>query len=316
MCVIVLNWNGWNDTRECLESLLQVAHRPLALMVVDNGSTDDSVEQLRRWAAGQDIELTDAREGQGLSGEAFWQRTVLLHLPENRGFAGGFNAGLRLALAQPEMTHCVVLNNDTIVEPGFLAPLLQAAAPEDVALVGGRIVYHHDPRVTWYGGGHIDWRKVQSVHWDDLNQAASGPVAVGFVTGCMFLVTRALLQRVGPLPEHYFIYYEDVDYCARIARAGGRLLYEPRSTIRHKVGATMGTLETSPRTAFLATRNRLWLARRYLARWALVRAVCFVVGTRLLKVVAALLRGRTGVASAMLRGIRMGLGPRTSEVAR
>lgn len=234
---VVLNWNGLEDTTACLASLAEADYPSLEVVVVDNGSTDGSPGLLRQR----------------------FPRVALLETGENLGYAGGNNVGLRYALERGA-DYVLLLNNDTEVAPGFLRRLVEAAeADPRVGVVGPTIYYYDRPDVVWSAGGAIDWRRgrTRMVGLDepDRGQFGTAPREVDFVSGCAMLVRREAVERVGLLDERFFLYYEEVEWCVRIRRAGFRILHVPGAHIWHKIPSD--GREASPMVHYYMSRNRL-----------------------------------------------------------
>ena len=210
---IVLNWNGWQDTARCLESLRASAYPSLRVVVVDNGSTE-------------------------FPGETAWAE--LIRLERNRGFTGGVNAGLRLAL-EHGADYAFLLNNDATVELDCLATLVQAAESRpDVGLAGPKIVWAGEPGRLWSAGMSVAWRRASiEAHRDEPDDGRfDGRRLVQGLSGCALLVKRAVLERVGLLDERYFAYYEDFDWCLRARGAGFRCLYVGDACAAHAGSAS------------------------------------------------------------------------------
>jgi GT2 family glycosyltransferase len=239
--IIVLNWNGLNDTLDCLESLGQLDYKNYKVVVVDNGSVDGSVPVIRERFPG----VTIVENG------------------ENLGYAGGNNVGLRYAMAQGA-DYALLLNNDTVVDPAFLRVLVDEVQAEPaVGIAGPTIYYHERPDVIWSAGGAIDWqrgstRMVGLDEWDE-GQFGAEPRPVDFVTGCAMLVRRAVMEQVGLLDERFFAYYEEAEWCVRAARAGYKILHVPLARMWHKISPS--TQADSPLVHYYMTRNRLLFLR-------------------------------------------------------
>jgi len=238
---IVLNWNNAPDTIACLASLAQQDY-PHRVLVVDNGSTDDSVARI----AGA------------------YPAVEILQTGANLGYAGGNNAGIRKAL-EDGAEYVLVLNNDTVAERSMLSALVAAMESDaSVGIASPKILYYDDPERVWCAGASIDWRtgatrRLGADQQDDPAQDR-GPVDVDFVSGCAMLVRREAIESVGVLDEDYFLYYEETDWCVRLASRGWRMVYEPTARMYHKVSATLGL--GSPITDYYMNRNVL----RFLAR--------------------------------------------------
>jgi GT2 family glycosyltransferase len=249
--VIILNWNGGLDTVRCLRSLA-LSTQPLHPVLVDNGSTDGSVAQLR--AEFPDLDI--------------------LENGENLGFAGGNNVGIRHALACGA-EYVLLLNNDTVVDADFARPLLRAMENDPtLAAVNPKIYFLHDPQRLWAAGGQIRFQTASSGN-RGRGQKDTGqfdqPETVDFGTGCCLLVRRAALQQVGLLDASFFAYYEDLDWACRAKAQGYTIGYVPDAKIWHAVGAASKD-EAGRQGAhvhYLAARNQLWTLRTYAgrARW-------------------------------------------------
>jgi len=238
--IIVLNWNGLDDTLACVASLQCLDYPDYEVVVVDNGSIDGSVKAIR---------------------ERFPDVT-LIENGENLGFTGGNNVGLRHALER-HAHYALLLNNDTEVAPDFLRHMVEVAeADPSVGIVGPTIYYHEQPHVIWSAGGTVDRRRGQTT-MVGLNEQASGqpgtaPREVDFVTGCALLVRKSVLEQVGLLNDKFFAYYEEVEWCERARRAAYRILSVPGAKVWHKISAQARS--DSPLVHYLMTRNRLlWI---------------------------------------------------------
>lgn len=226
--IVVLNWNRRDDTLACLESLAQADLGGASLLLVDNGSLDGSVEAVRgRFPA-----------------------LRIVPLPENRGFAGGNNAGIRAALAAGA-GGVLLLNNDTRVSPDFLIPLLwafdaypRAAAvcsaihrldrPEMLDIAYAKVRFGHRDAVQLCG--------VNALPGHGFEQRCEVEVAVG----CSVLLAAEAVRRVGLFDERYFAYHEDVDWSLRARRAGYQLVYEPMSRVFHRGSTTTAAVQPAP----------------------------------------------------------------------
>ena len=242
--VIVLNWNGLADTRACLDSLEHAIDDTAVMLVVDNGSSDGSPEVLRR-------EFPRAR---------------VLETGANLRFAGGNNAGIRAALAGGA-SRVMLLNNDTTVDPGFLRALSECLRTwPGAGIVAPKILYHASPDRIWYAGGEISpW--TGTMRHRGIRERDDGrfdaPRETDYASGCCFLASREVLERVGMLDESYFMYSEDADFCMRARRAGYRVVYEPRARVWHKVSVSAGGHLSS-----FKLRNKFVSNFRFFARYA------------------------------------------------
>jgi GT2 family glycosyltransferase len=280
--IIVLQWNGWRDTRLCLESLAARTFRSAQVVVVDNGSTDGSLEELRRAGGIRVIETGS-----------------------NLRFAGGNNVALREALREG-VDYAMLLNNDTLVEPGFLEPLIEFLARNPRAgAVSPLIHYAEPPDRIWFAGGgvnfwlgltwHVGLRKTDRGQYRE-------PVRCGYLTGCALLVRGEVLRRVGVLDEDYFIYTEDADFSQRILRDGHELWCVPASSIRHRISASSGGGST-PFKLYHRTVSNLKFFARFARPWHWLTWPLAFAGAQAAYGLVALARGRADLAAAVLRGL-------------
>ncbi len=237
VAIIVLNWNGRDDTLACLASLNRLAYPDYQVVVVDNHSSDDSVAVIK----------------------AAYPYVTLLETAENLGYVGGNNVGIAWA-GQHQFDYVLLLNNDTEVAPDFLQLLVNAAETNPrVAIVGPTICYFAAPEIIWSAGGGINWPKgltyMHGLNEPDGGQFGSVPRPVDFVTGCALLIKTAVIEQIGLLDERFFAYYEEAEWCVRAARAGYKVLHVPAAKIWHKI--SLQAREASPQVHYYMTRNRL-----------------------------------------------------------
>jgi hypothetical protein len=248
--VTVLNFNRAEDTIACVRSILACDYQDKVIIVFDNCSSDDSVEQFKRSLPGIEV----------------------VEIEKNRGYTGGVNVSLSYAKAkQPD--YILVINNDTEVDKFFLRHLVDSLEfDRNAAVACGTIFCHHDRSRIWYGGGRlVPWRGL-AIHENKgrlLQEADLGkPKLVSFVTGCMILFRSSSLNAIGMEDERFFLYLDDVELSARIQSRGYSLLYVPKSIIYHKV---LGERESSFKL-YYSVRNRLLLIQTAFSGFARVIA--------------------------------------------
>lgn len=243
VAVILINWNGYEDTTACLESLRKINYDPLKVVVVDNNSTEQEGEKLKECFP--DIEL--------------------IQNGTNRGFAGANNDGLTWAKTKGYKT-AWILNNDTVVEPDSLRYQINHLMNEDIAAVGSKILYSENQRIWSRGVRLFDFSlKFPFIHFcsnvdegklDSKNQKAED---VAYISGCSILLRTDAAEAY--FNEHYFAYCEDMDLCYRLKKEGYRLIYEPKSVVRHKATRSTGGKKFNNITLYYSTRNKLYFIR-------------------------------------------------------
>jgi len=281
---LTLNWNRPDDTLECLETLAAQTYPRLRLLVVDNGSTDDSVARI---------------------GAAFPQAELVVN-GENKGFAAGANIGLRRAMeAGAELMFLV--NNDTLIDAHAVERLAAVMQP-GVGIAAPLIYYADDPKRIWSAGGLV--RPLLLEKYDDkqgrLDRGQwTEPLERDFVTGCGLLLSRRLLDRVGLFDERFFMYYEDADLCLRARRAGFRILVVPAAKMWHKVARSSGGSDSANERYWMARSSVLFFRKHARGgQWAAIlpwrMGSALRTGWRLLR------HGRWAACRAYWRGLRDG----------
>lgn len=282
VAVVVLNWNGARDTVECLESLARLGYANTRVVVVDNGSTDDSVRTIRQQHPG--IEL--------------------LETGRNLGYAGGNNAGLRHALDMGAQ-FVLILNNDTCVAADLLDRLVQAAQyhPE-AGVLSARILYSERPHTVWFDGAKWDDASGR-MRWPGKNaddsQLPDAVHASDYASGAAMLLRAETIREVGYLDEAFFLVWEEADWCFRARKSGWQCLVVPQARVWHKVGSSFGT-EASPLRTYFSVRNQLLWAHRHASRRARLR-VLLRSGRRLLPRLALAGDPRIHVVKRLLWGV-------------
>jgi GT2 family glycosyltransferase len=256
--VVILNWNGWQDTRDCLQSLKNIENISCQVIVVDNASTDDSLERL----------------------QAVSSSVIVLENQVNAGFGAGNNVGIRSALGLGA-DFIWLLNNDTHVEPDTLQNMLDLALTDSsIGAVGCVLRYMEQPdRIQAWGGGQVNLLLGSSKHH-------LGPVPsnkLHYLTAASVLVSREALKAVGGFDEGFFMYWEDVDLSFRIRQAGFKLMVAESAVVFHKESASSGKNLVRRDESFNFSSARL--IRRYsrfplisvglsLAKRVLMRVIC------------------------------------------
>lgn len=305
--VILLNWNGYDDTAAAIESLLEADPRPSYVVVVDNGSQDKSASRLATWSSTKRVavETRDISESSDFAPDT-WLRIILAN--ENRGFAGGNNLGLAHLANATASTHFLLLNNDALVSPDYFARINEALrATPDVGVLGCAIYHFPEKERVWFAGGYEDRRRGMGLHSYQFADA-NAPYATEWVTGCAMLISRQLFATIGGLAECYFpIYCEDIDYSLQARAAGTSVMFAPAAHVFHKVGGTVGLSELVPRVAYWQHRHRIFYIRRNYSATERAIALSYLCIAKPLRAMLHVLRGETEMASAICRGLFHGL---------
>lgn len=241
--IIILNWNGLEDTIECLDSLIKIDYLNYEILVVDNSSDGNDVEVIK-------------------DKYADFLKEVIVN-EKNLGFSGGNNVGIKQAI-NGGADYVLLLNNDTIVEPDFLTKLMEKSSDfENIGILTPMINYYDDKDKIWSAGGDINKIKASGFTFGH-NKNSEDYVfdrLCSFASGCAMLISKEAIEKVGLLDENYFLYLEDTDYCQRVVDAGYKILYVGSSRIYHKVFSTTAR-EHNLLPLYYSIRNRLYFAKK------------------------------------------------------
>lgn len=280
---VILNTNRREDTLACLASLQESRYANFKAIVLDNASTDGSVEAIgSRYPHAEIIALTD-----------------------NRGYAGNNNVGIAAALAQGA-DWVLVLNEDTVLDPDCIGRMVAAGQADDQIGIVGPLVYHHDePTVIQSAGGAMDSR-LNAWHVGE-NQPDSGQFqqirAVDWVSGCAIMVHREVIEAVGMLDERFFYYWEETEWCLRSRRAGWRIVHVAQAKLWHK--GVQRNYRPSANVTYYNTRNHLLMAQKHKAPlWVQAYLWLQIVRTLISWTVKPKWRDQRDHRDAMWQGVR------------
>jgi GT2 family glycosyltransferase len=323
--VVLVNWNGWLDTIECLESVFRMSYPRFTVIVCDNASSDGSMEKIQSWAGGLIAASCNSPDlarltvpsipkpldfdyifspGEAATSLSSVGRLLLIQTGANLGFAGGNNVGIRYALARGDCDYIWLLNNDTVVEPDSLSAMVRMAeADPKLGICGSQLRSYTPPHGIQTMGGrrYSRWSgRTRPLQELTTPQISTTPGAPDYIEGASMLISRRCLEAVGLLEESYFLYYEELDLVGR-AQPGFNFGYSAASVVYHKEGASIGTASAranrSVLSEFYQARNRIVFTRRHHA-WSLP-SVLAVTG---LSVLQRIMIGRPQNAGAILRG--------------
>jgi len=257
--IIVLNWNRSDDTIACLDSLnkITISDYKMKVVLVDNGSSDDSVQRLKKYNAGN-------------------MNIKLIEKTDNLGFAAGNNVGIKYALKN-NADYVFILNNDTLVDKDIVNKLLKAADRyKDAGIFTPKIYFARGfefhkkykknelGKIIWSAGGEIDWNNVygKNAGVDEVDNGQFGKDReTDFATGAAMFVRSKVFIKYRLFDERYFMYFEDVDLCFRYKRSGGKIIYVGSAILWHKVAQSSGI--GSDLNDYYITRNRLLFGMGY-----------------------------------------------------
>ena len=205
--VIILNYNGKDTIRKCLESVFYSDYQNLEVVLVDNNSNDGSFEMAKN----------------------IFPKFHFIKNERNAGFSQGNNVGIRFALEK--MADCVfLLNNDATLEKDALSKIVKASENEKAGIFSPIIIDRNGK--IWYSGGKIKWNKMKNIHIKSL-PSGKKPYATEYVTGCAMLIKKEVFKEIGLFSEDYFLYYEDADFSLRAKKKGFECLVVPSAKVKH-----------------------------------------------------------------------------------
>lgn len=244
IAIILINYNGYVDTVECLESIAQSLYPSIEIYITDNNSSDNSVMKIKEYIKDSKLKIH------------------LIQSKKNDGFSAGNNLAVKNALKNKNIKYFLFLNNDTIITPTCISNLIMPLDFADASI--GKIMYESNRDIIWYGGGSIDCKTLKPVHFgfDKKSEKYNKPSFVNFASGCCLCLTRRCINEIGLWNESYFLYEEDVDFSIRIINAGMKIYYNPEAILFHKVGAS--TSQVSGLSQFYQVRNRFLLVKKNL----------------------------------------------------
>jgi len=270
--VLIVNWNNWSDTVECLESVFRSDYPRFQVILCDNGSTDGSLARVKAWADGR-LDPQDRPDSPlvQVAGPAVprpirfleWERDmveerrgtddeecplILIQNGKNLGFGAGNNVGLRYIMASDDAEFVWLLNNDTVVEPDALTELVsRLGAMPQAGQCGSTILFYDRPDTVQICGGceyNPLWGSIRALGAghpaSDLPDTEFVEQRMAYVAGASLLVRTGFVQSVGLLCEDYFLYFEELDWATR-GRGQYVLAYAPRSLVYHKEGRRSGS---------------------------------------------------------------------------
>ena len=251
--IVVLNWNGAEDTLACLDSLQTLAYPNFQVVVVDNGSTDDSLAKLQGYHASFPM--------------------TILATGSNLGYAGGNNVGTRYAMDHGA-DFVLLLNNDTTVAPDLLDRLITSAGRNaDAGVFSARVLYFDAPARVWFDGARWNESSLQ-LEWPGQGapeaELGMDEHDTDYASGAALFFRADVVRKIGLLDEAFFLVWEEVDWCFRARAAGWRIIVVPEARVRHKIGVSFGN-ESSPLRTYFSTRNELLWFQRHASLNARIR---------------------------------------------
>lgn len=245
ICIILVNYNGYDDTVECIKSIENSDYDNYKIILVDNGSKD---------------------KNKILNDNYINNVADVIISEENLGFSGGNNLGIKYAQEKYDPEYYLLLNNDTVITKDTISNLKKGFDFDSKAgIITGKIYYFSEPKTIWAAGGKFNFN-TGIADQPELGKIDDGvqyenTCEVSFATGCTMLISKQVINTIGYLEESYFLYAEDTDYCCRVLNAGFKIIYVGKALIYHKVSASTG--KQSNMQQYYMFRNNCYIIKKY-----------------------------------------------------
>lgn len=293
--ILILNYNNWCDTIECLESVYKSDYSNFQVIVVDNNSTDNSIEYIKQWAQGAinvSLPLTNLlrhlsypplekplsvteynNQFKLLEGKKDPSNLILIHSGKNYGFSYGNNIGLEFIQFENDYEYVYILNNDTVIEKNTLNNLVEfqniLGKHEKIGMLGSKLLYYDAPNlIQGFGGVYNKFFALASKAGENKNnerEILSKQYKIDYVIGAAMLISKQFLTDIGLMCEDYFIYFEEIDWATRAKKMGYTVNYCRNSKVYHKEGRTTGgsDVNKSELSDYFSIKNRLVFTRKF-----------------------------------------------------
>ena len=286
--ILILNWNGKENTIECLNSLKKINYPNYEIIILDNGSKDDSVKILRQ-------KFPEAR---------------LIGLNKNLGYAGGNNLGIKNAALMNNAEYVLILNNDTIVNKNFLKQLVKIAeSNKDTGIVCPKVYFYYKPNIIQYAGLRFDLDRGESILMG-YNKKDEGQFEkeeeMDFCGGTCMLVKKEVFERIGLFDENYFAYFEDNDFGFRARKSGYKIMFAPKAEIWHKVSSSSGGKINAFKEYYM-NRNRIWFMKKHANKKQLINFFLTFAFEFLISSASCIKKGKIGILNSKIKGIVEGV---------
>lgn len=297
--IIILNWNGLEDTVECLESLKKITYPDYKVILVDNDSKGNDTQVLE---------------------EKFGGYVHLIQNDRNYGYTGGNNIGIRYVLNNSSPEYFLILNNDTVVAPDFLDRMIEMAESDaSIGIVGPKVYYYKFPNRIQSAGAKVNMRTGQAsligVKEMDAGQYDTQQ-EVDYVFGCCLLIKKEVIQKVGLFDESYFCYWDETDYCFRAREAGYKVVYIPEAKMWHKAPLKLKVWDKTPMgdkasglSYYYMARNNFKFMRKHAVRGQYHSFLLYFLGYQFwfMTTVCLLYHRDIGRLFGFYRGVKDGL---------
>jgi len=285
--IVILNWNGKKDTSECLSSLKKITYKNYKIVLVDNGSKDDSVKEIKK----------------------NFPNVKIIQNKQNLGFAEGSNVGIKYALKN-KADYVLLLNNDAIADKKFLSEMMEIAeSDEKIGIVCPKVYFYSKLKVLQYAGLKFDFNFGKSIligHGQKDNGQFDNIKEADFCGGTCMLVKKEIFERIGLFDKKYFAYFEDNDFGFKAKKAGYKIIFCPKAKIWHKISASSGG-QSNPFKEYYLNRNRIIFMKKYAGKWQFSKFLVYLFFESIIASAMFLKRGRFDMLKSKIKGIFNGV---------
>ena len=285
--IIILNWNGKKDTLECLGSLKKIDYTNYRIVLIDNGSKDDSVSLIKK-------NFPDIK---------------IIQNKKNLGWVGGNNIGIKYAL-EKNAGYILLLNNDIVVDRKFISEMIKIAKNDKkIGIVSSKSYFYSNPNVLQYTTLRFNFKKGQSIlegyRQEDKGQF-DNPQEMDFCGGACILVKREIFNKIGLLDKTYSLYFGDTDLGIRTRRAGYKIVFCPKAKIWHKISMSIGG-NSSPEKEYLMNRNKIIFMKKYSSGKQFAVFLLYLFFESMLTSLIFVKKGKFDLLKSKLRGFFEGI---------
>ncbi len=280
--MIIVGWNNYDDTLECIQSILNQQQIGTEIFLVDNGS---KIEPLNKLAL-------------------LFPKINYIYSEINLGFAAGTNLGLKKAL-YAGFNYFLIINNDTKADVLMLSELVKSLDDREIGLVAPLIHYYDTPEQIWSSGGSMNKLLLMPLDSHNRKKAIINPTIRTFLSGCCYLVKRELLEQVGLFDERFFLYFEDLDFCVRINETEWKMIVVPMAKLFHKVSQSSGG-QFSENERFHYARSSGLYFRKHMNKNNALPIILFRLGNALKTIIFLFVSGKFKVMKSYLSGLYQG----------
>lgn len=302
--IIVLNYNGQQDTIECVNSLLKINYQNFKIVIVDNHSTDRSIQEISGYFRNKNLMIRQVSGSERTERFTRLGKVVMIRADKNGGYGYGNNLGIKFARANGA-DYILLLNNDTVVDPDFLTPLVSLCESDrSIGIASGKIFFFDEPETIWFNGGGFKplTGKVGHYNFNKKDTGSGTEREITFISGCMMLVPESILNDTGIINEDYFMYLEDLEFSQRVLKKGYKLRISQTSKIWHKVSIDPKKRLSKFKTYYMA-KNKVKYISDNLSPFYRITSLFYLI---LITPLALIANKRPDLLSAHFKGIKDG----------